>query len=228
MRYLPNPPNGASWPVLPDPATGHGTICGTAAFDDAQLHVWAAAYPAIFAPVSPPPTFLRPTWAVLGTSSAGGTFWTWNHTNPIPMAAHSTAGAPNALLIWRQRPNSTVIRLDGSTTFKGVTNTTPCGSGSGSDGGPIDPELACAPVIQVEIPDGCNAGRYPALRTASRAWEVTIGGAKYSIAVGADRTLVLQSGFKAHTSKAVSATPFLATFCGTPFGSKGDVLVMIV
>lgn len=231
LRFLfrdPLPPDDdeGPWAVLPVTAA-LGTICGKVDYDDYKDAVWAAAYPAEMYPPTADQYFPRPFFARLGTPSNSNQRWSWDATNAVKWAAHSSAGLVNRFAIWYRASSSSDEIHDGVSSFLGVSNAEACADlGSGSE--TIDPELDCADVIRVVIPDGPNSGEYKAKRTGKRTWEVSIKGQAATVVGTYCRKLSIRSGGKEVTaSKSISGPPFLATFDGSPFGSKADVMVMI-
>lgn len=223
----PQPPNDEtrSWPVLPNAATGLGTICAQVEYDDTQNQVWAAAYPAIFFPKDPDETFPMPTFAQPGTGSNKGRKWNWGPAGAVQWAAHSAAGVPNKLAFWYQTNKGDTPVFDGASAFAGATNPNPCGS-SGSGTQPLPAEVADARVLRVIVPDGDNKGDYPAKGDGNQVWKAAIGATALVITVAAGG-LVMQSASGTIPSTGVTLKPFLAKFCGREFGSKDDVLVML-
>lgn len=224
----PKPPDNPEgpWPVLPDPATGLGTICGEVTYPAAQHMVWALVYPVPFYPQNPSPTHPRPAAAVPGVSSDGGFVWRWGAGSPpVPGAAHSTAGAPNRLAVWFQTSSGGAEVFDGSSQFKGKTDPVPCGSGSGSGSGMMVGQLAGA-VLEVTVPDGPLKGCYRATPVANLTWKVAVKGSVYTIASANGYDVSIQGCKVSAASAATTLNPFCAVFDGGPFGATAPVVVM--
>jgi hypothetical protein len=229
-RYeFPQPSSGMHWAVLPADS-GLGTLCAQVTYPGPERMVWAAAYPELFYPESPPPTHPMPSWARPGSPSADRTVWRWDASYPVRGAAHSAAGGNNMLAFWYQSEDSPDIVFDGALPFVGVTNLVPCassgsGSGSGSGGTMLAGRLDSGDVLVV-VPDGPLAGHHLARRVGALAWRVTVGGVVYTINSADGQTLTVRGGSKSAVSKTTAVNPFSATFAGDIFASRNDIVVV--
>jgi hypothetical protein len=231
-----SPPNSSTgrWSVLPVNGTGLGTICAEVTYGQPQANVWAAVYPALLFPSSPPPNLGLADWKVLGQPANNNTVWRWRTTNTLPNAvkgaAHEPAPgwAPNKLGIWHQVTTSDPIVFEGGSDFLGVTDNTPCGSISGSGlAPPWAAELLAADILMVSVGDGPYTGRHYAKRAAPREWVAEVGAERWVISVSTTWNLSFGVGERVLASKVVSAHPFTAVFPGKVAGAKADVVVTV-
>jgi len=161
-----------------------------------------------------------------------GQFWC---ASGVPVPAWSTAGSPLTVVAWlltsggaggTVEDSASALFNGGGPNPKDCCSASECGSCSGAMLVGGTGELASMADLEVTIPDGANAGIYTATAVSPLRWDVTIGGATYSVS-GAGAGLVVQGPSGAARSTALACNPFSATFPGKVFGATADVVVTL-
>ncbi|HEY1186871.1 MAG TPA: hypothetical protein VGE74_04395, partial [Gemmata sp.] len=157
--------------------------------------------------------------AVAGVPNSDKSVWSWGPGtgNRLLGVDHISTGngALNALSVWRKNQGGGWVP-DGTIAFYGKTGTCGSGSGSGSLVGTVATvgELADTPQLFVVIPDGPNAGQYPATPSGPRTWRVVARSGAYEIGTSDGIVFTLRGSCGAAVSTRATYHPFSAMFPG--------------
>ena len=104
-----------------------------------------------------------------------------------------------------------------------------CGSGSGSGmmGASFTAELAAAPELLVTVSSGRHAGEYRATAVASLQWNVTIGGAPYTLVCVEGTSMTFHGPSESAPSLSFDSDPFSATFPGDLLDAADEIVVIV-
>jgi hypothetical protein len=175
------------------------------------------------------PTTVDPTGPGFVDTSTDSTTWCATGV-PVPGLGDLTAVAWERVL--GSGSTFTFVRPTG-VQFTGVSDGTArdcctesaCSSSSSS--GSQLAELAGNPALEVSVPDGANAGCYPAQPTGPQTWVVSVGGADYQLFLDPGAGLVIRSGSFLAPCATLDVEPFSATFPGEVFGASAEVVVTL-
>jgi hypothetical protein len=151
-------------------------------------------------------------------------------TGGLGAAGNALPGAALTVVAWQLTAGTATVETIMVEPFYGVVDTVvgagECCTCSGSGSGAAPDELDGAAELDVAIPDGAYAGNHTARASGRGQWRLTLGKSDYTIRSAGGKPVASGPAGSAAASS-VESSPYSATFPGSVFGAKGDVVVTV-